>query len=1020
MLRFVEVKKSNPCPICGKNDWCSVSTDGHYVCCRRVNNGIGKEKLDRSGGIYWLYNSLEPFTVSNLNIDDTYVPAREDSKRADPDTLCNVHSALLNLLSLNKTHLDNLIGRGLSEACIQKNQYRTFPLRGRSKIARELLRQFGPEVICDVPGFYIKQDGGKQWVTIAGSPGLLIPVRDRQARILGFKIRLDDPPADGEGKYRWLSSNGRYHGTGQVNLVHYPLFNGETDAVRVTEGELKADISTVLSGTLTISLPGVNCWQSAIPALADLNAKTVLLAFDSDFETNINVVTALHALTEKLIELKYEVILETWDDRQGKGIDDLLAAGHEPKTATDKTEILKLLSEIKSNLEIEDPVPEAAEITRIKQALQKVEETKDIAIAYDNIGALAVLPAVELGKYKAKFKEVLGSKLNLNDFTRALNEEKKRRESQRAQLRVVGDGDAAERIPSLVEDGCGYVKQIITETGGVEEKVLSNFILEIKERLTLATGEEVLVINLQVNGRYVKTMELQCNAFLTYKDLLKHLQTTETVWLGSDWDVQLLRAHLLKKDVTRCRGVEMIGRHGDHIVLPGMVLSKNGIVENPSLKLVDSYNHNLIQSLKPKWPTQKEHMETARAVYKYLPRVNEPHIAGAIIAWTFALPWCDLIRKTPGFGGFPHLVIWGEAGCGKTETGKLIWRLCGVPPSFDPYALPKTRFTRLRNYSITNLIPVFLDEYRPGAWHASEAPRIHEELRNVYNHAQDERGTSSLGAKQYPMASPVIVCGEDRPRDTAALEERIISLAPSKDVIEGERTKYGQECQKVFGILNEIELQNFSLPYWVWALTQKNWKQALKKQREEILRWKEKTNFPVPNRMINNFAILGLGWSMFHRYAEYLEIVPAGLLNNTGFGLVLTSLYLEILPNAQQHNEFDELMMFIATMVVNNKLRRNTHYAKKPDGTIVLRLQDILPVAGEYARRTGRRKELLGIDAYFQMVDSLTQKEDSYVTSRSDRARFEGYWNETRQLRGVGINIHLLEKCLGIEPEIWE
>lgn len=56
MTRWREVTKKNPCPVCGKPDWCSTlhADDGSLlVCCRRAPGG--KEKIDKTGRVYWLY-----------------------------------------------------------------------------------------------------------------------------------------------------------------------------------------------------------------------------------------------------------------------------------------------------------------------------------------------------------------------------------------------------------------------------------------------------------------------------------------------------------------------------------------------------------------------------------------------------------------------------------------------------------------------------------------------------------------------------------------------------------------------------------------------------------------------------------------------------------------------------------------------------------------------------------------------------------------------------------------------------
>src|SRR5262245_8822996 len=102
--------------------------------------------------------------------------------------------------------------------------------------------------------------------------------------------------------------------------------------VRLTEGELKADIATALSGLPTVSAPGVGNWRRAVPVLRELGAETVLLAFDQDGKRNTVAIieTALYGLRREGFDVK----LEWWDGKVAKGIDDLLAAGKQPEVVT--------------------------------------------------------------------------------------------------------------------------------------------------------------------------------------------------------------------------------------------------------------------------------------------------------------------------------------------------------------------------------------------------------------------------------------------------------------------------------------------------------------------------------------------------------------------------------------------------------------------------------------------------------------------------------------------------------------
>ena len=183
-----------------------------------------------------------------------------------------------------------------------------------------------------IPGLRLAERGSQRWWTLAGAPGLLIPVRDFQARIVALKVRADDP---GERPKYTTVSSAKHGGPSPGAQVHVPRHDGpRSDTVRLTEGELKADVATALSSVLTIAVPGVSMWRKALPVLQSLQAQRVLLAFDSDWRTNPYVAQALAQAACALVKAGYEVQVEDWEAPQGKGIDDLLAAGHRPRLCT--------------------------------------------------------------------------------------------------------------------------------------------------------------------------------------------------------------------------------------------------------------------------------------------------------------------------------------------------------------------------------------------------------------------------------------------------------------------------------------------------------------------------------------------------------------------------------------------------------------------------------------------------------------------------------------------------------------
>ena len=248
--------------------------------------------------------------------------------RAAPPVLHRIYSSLLQALTLSPTHLDALRQRGLDDTEIVRRRYSTLPLRGRAALARRLVDQYGEAVCGTVPGFYVAEHASRRWWSLAGAAGLLIPVRNLDGHIACLKVRADDHGAG--PKYTTISS-AKHGGPSPGAPVHvsvHALPRG--DVVRVTEGELKADIATALSGVVTLSIPGVTAWRTVLPVLAMLQARRVLLAFDMDWKANPHVARALAQTTEALVEAGYNVVVEAWDASQGKGIDDVLVSGCTP------------------------------------------------------------------------------------------------------------------------------------------------------------------------------------------------------------------------------------------------------------------------------------------------------------------------------------------------------------------------------------------------------------------------------------------------------------------------------------------------------------------------------------------------------------------------------------------------------------------------------------------------------------------------------------------------------------------
>ena len=311
-----------PCRICAATRRCATSADGHVAKCTNVFDapGAAKRGEDEVGEYAIYFADNVPGTVRQA-----YVVPTPASPLADVETRDRAYTALLALCPLSAEHHDALARRGLSPEEIVARGYATLPrgTRERTAMLAALGAQLGG-IPADVPGLH----HGK----LPDGDGLLIPVRDADGRVVALKVRRDR----GETRYVWLSSSAQ-GGASSGSPAHAPLAaremleHSDVRVVRLTEGPLKADVATSLSGVVTLAIPGAMAARSALPLLAAIAPTVIRLAWDADARTNPHVAAGLeHAAHLIAAELPGVAIdLETWPttDGQPKGVDDALAAG---------------------------------------------------------------------------------------------------------------------------------------------------------------------------------------------------------------------------------------------------------------------------------------------------------------------------------------------------------------------------------------------------------------------------------------------------------------------------------------------------------------------------------------------------------------------------------------------------------------------------------------------------------------------------------------------------------------------
>ena len=330
------------CPFCKGEEKLNVnSVRGVWRCnkCDESGNAVTLHAKLKGVDNQTAYSSLKrlhaglPDDLKSKYVKQT---VKEDEIIPAPIEILNdVYTELLRELPLSKRHRANLRKRGLTDEEITCLGYKSLPVCGLKNYAIKPIEK-GCEYMKEnwgIPGFY---DINCEPKIVKMHNGILIPVKDPNRRISGFQIRFDDPiekPKNGKEypKYIWFTSGDKKTGcrASGVNNIH---FAGDWSTVpkkiNLTEGVLKADIASIVSGKPFIGVTGVNN-LSQLPKwlnyLKKKGAKHVNIAYDRDYKTKPTVQKGVDKTKEIIEEANMTWSIIPWND-QYKGVDDYLIA----------------------------------------------------------------------------------------------------------------------------------------------------------------------------------------------------------------------------------------------------------------------------------------------------------------------------------------------------------------------------------------------------------------------------------------------------------------------------------------------------------------------------------------------------------------------------------------------------------------------------------------------------------------------------------------------------------------------
>ena len=298
---------------------------GEFKCFRECA-GCPVAGKGRAVNLYRLYNPDLSFKEACIAIAE-HKCCVSDTTHSNPESfklpvpIHNVEAApiddrdktyreLLGLLELRDSHRKDLHKRGLNDAQIEEFGVKSIPTCGIISIPKTL-----SEKGCRLNGVPLFGKNNKdvwQLCSDKGKNGYFIPYFDMDGKIQQLQIRYDVTPSKNmneaelhelkKRRYRWATSTFAKDGCSANNIPFWGRYSRfkDSDTVIVTEGGLKASVSSYISNKWFVAIPGVTCYEpfKSICKWCKENNKKMVEAFDMDGKLLNN---------EKIIDTIYDV-----------------------------------------------------------------------------------------------------------------------------------------------------------------------------------------------------------------------------------------------------------------------------------------------------------------------------------------------------------------------------------------------------------------------------------------------------------------------------------------------------------------------------------------------------------------------------------------------------------------------------------------------------------------------------------------------------------------------------------------
>ena len=541
--------------------------------------------------------------------------------------------------------------------------------------------------------------------------------------------------------------------------------------------------------------------------------------------------------------------------------------------------------------------------------------------------------------------------------------------------------------------GRAYHKQ--TQEGPA---MISTFIMELKEVIKDDLDKELYYKVNFVSKDYNEELIFKAKEMNNKNNFMDLLQHPSLSFTGSLNDLQEIKKILANQEYRNLRGVSYIGFHkskGERVFV-----TQNQVIDKDFNQIKDitinQDNQIITTKILEEDPITKEELEM---LSKHLFKFNDLSITSSLISMLPIFMMKPLLFdkdiKTQ------HLVMYGEAGSGKSQTAESI-----ILPFYSLNAQEVlscsnvTQFSLLKSLSNTNSLPVILEEYKPSFLAESQVRMISDNLRNTYDCHIATRGTKNQKLINYPMIAPIVLIGEEGQEETA-IKERSIILNFNKKGREGKEESF-------MYLKNNPQLMQ-KLGRSILNLILKVDKDKMVSKRNELMEnfiskqvTENRVRESVGNLLLGLNYIIGVYKELDLNFEKEVGMKTIDIVNS-----INKNIFIEVLDESKNTKSVvDNTIEQFASMAGLNALGYNQDYTVT-DNELAFRMPSVYPKFTKFMREYDIKEELLTSRNQFTKQLKNT---DYFIKDKA--VRYDGIpkWSFVLDLR------ILKERGLDIQP----